>query len=372
LLAKATRIWSSIFAGTCLLALQNPLQQALALTRQGDYARARLVLKDVVEPPDTNQRVAFHRLKAAIASGLHDFSDAAKEMHLALQLAPADPNLTLATAAAELKANQLAPALEHARSGGDTAIASALIGDIAEKRGNTPAAIEAYRHAAELAPDQEQYRIALASELIEHQAFGTAIEVLDRARPQFTNSAKLLVLLGIAHYAAGDTSEAIEILTDATTFKPALPASYLCLSQIVLQTSAPPPQKTFDSLCGWNATVCAALQLRKARETSDEALAQRAINQLKHAPQANGVAHCALGRAYEWRQELASARRELELCVAQEPSPQNHYVLALLYRRLGQVDLSRREIAAREVLLRKMSEETATGLTALHKLTGSQ
>jgi tetratricopeptide (TPR) repeat protein len=367
------RLWLLLLlAATCLFAFQNPLQQAVALTRQGDYARARLVLKDVAEPADTNQRVAFHRLKAAIASGLSDFSDAAKEMHLALQLAPADPNLTLATAAAELKANQLAPALEHARSGGDTAIASALVGDIEEKRGDTPAAIEAYRHAAELAPDQDQYRIALASELIEHQAFGAAIDVLDGARSQFSNSAKLLVLLGIARYGAGDTNEAIETLTDATTLKPALPASFFCLSQIVLQTSVQPPEKTFASLCAWNTTVCAALQLRKARETSDDALAQRAIDQLQHAPPANSVAHCALGRAYEWRQELAGARRELELCVAEDPSPQNHYVLGLLYRRLGEVDLSRREIAAREILLRKMSEETATGLTALHRLTGSQ
>ena len=337
-------------------------------TRLGNYQQARALLKGVSEPSVIEQRIAFHRLKAAVASGLGEFSAAAAEMQLALQLAPADANLILATAVAEMKANRFEAALQHARASGNNPVALALVGDIEEERGHIPAAIDAYRQAATLAPNEERYRLALASELIRHQAFATAIETLEQARGIFSSSANLIILLGIAHYAAGDTREAIELLTNATALKPASPASYLCLSQIALETSSAPPQNTLAALCQWDATVCAALEVRKARDTSDEALAQRAMQELQRAPASSSVAHCALGRAYEWREDLIRARRELETCVTQDPSPQNHYVLALLYKRLGQADLARRQILAREALLRKMSEETATGLKALESV----
>jgi hypothetical protein len=53
----------------------------------------------------------------------------------------------------------------------------------------------------------------------------------------------------------------------------------------------------------------------------------------------------------------------------EDPTPQNHYVLALVYKRLGLTDLARRQLIARNALLQKMSEETATGLNALRSFT---
>jgi len=363
--------WFLLFAAGTAVCWQNPLQQAATLTRAGRYAEARQALKNAAEPSDTDQRIAFHRLKAAIASGLGEFPEAAAEMQVGLLLSPANSNLLIATAAAELKAGQTDAALKHARSAGENPVALALIGDIEEKSGNTAEAITAYRQALALAPTNAQYPIALASELIQHQAFGLAIAVLDQARQTFPRSAKLLVLLAIAHYAAGDTREAIDSLTDAIALEPSLNAAYLCLSQIVLQSASAPPEKVFHSLCAWNSNVCAALQLRQARETSDEALTQQAIDQLKRAPQSDSVAHCALGRAYEWRGQLPAARRELELCAAQDASPQNLYVLALLYQRVGETVLARKELAARDELLRRMSEQTTAGLKALRTFTGA-
>ena len=350
---------------------QNSLQQAVVLAREGHFAEARRVLKGTVEPADTLQRIALHRLKAAIASGLGDYREAVAEMHAALKLSPADQNLLLATAVAELKANLVEEALNHAHSAGDTPVALAITGDIEDKRGNLTGAVEAYRQAVGLAPASEQYRVALARELIQHQALGPAVDVLEQARKLFPHSGQFLVLLGIAHYAAGDTQEAIDFLSDALTLEPALNATYVCLGQIVLQTSALPSEKIVRSLCSWNVTVCAALQLRQARETSDEVLARRAIDQLARAPQSDTVAHCALGRAYEWRGQLSSARRELEACAAQDGSPQNHYVLALLYKRMGETALARRQLAIRAALLGKMSEQTAAGLTALRSFNTS-
>jgi tetratricopeptide (TPR) repeat protein len=365
------RVLALLFATGFAVCSQNPLQEAVTLTRAGRYAEAHQALKNAAEPSETGQRIAFHRLKAAVASGLSEFREAAAEMQSALQLSPADSNLLLAAAVAELKAGQTDAALNHARSAGESPVALALIGDIEEKRGNTAAAIAAYRQAAALAPANEQYPIALASELIQHQAFGPAITAIEQARPTFPRSAKLMVLLAIAHYAAGDTREAIDSLTDAIALEPSLEAAYLCLSQIVLQSASAPPEKVFHSLCAWNTNVCAALQLRQARETSDDTLAQQAIDQLKRAPKSDSVAHCALGRAYAWRRQLLAARRELELCAAQDGSPQNIYVLALLYQRMGETVLARKELAARDEQLRRMSEQTTAGLKALHTIAAS-
>jgi hypothetical protein len=61
----------------------------------------------------------------------------------------------------------------------------------------------------------------------------------------------------------------------------------------------------------------------------------------------------------------------LELCAAQDASPQNLYVLALLYQRVGETVLARKELAARDELLRRMSEQTTAGLKALRTFTGA-
>jgi hypothetical protein len=61
----------------------------------------------------------------------------------------------------------------------------------------------------------------------------------------------------------------------------------------------------------------------------------------------------------------------LEACVSRNGAPQNHYALALLYKRMGEETLARKELAVRQVLLRDMSEETASGLSALQAFTAS-
>ncbi len=92
-------------------------------------------LSGVPEPAEMNQRIAFHRLKAAIASGLHEPEIAVREMRAALALAPADPKLLLAVAVAELQAGEADEALSHAQASPESATREALIGDIQEKRG---------------------------------------------------------------------------------------------------------------------------------------------------------------------------------------------------------------------------------------------
>jgi tetratricopeptide (TPR) repeat protein len=315
-------------AALCVLG-QTGLQEAVSLTRQGRFAEARRALSGVEEPQEVRQKIAFHRLKAAIASGLKEDAAAAAEMRAAVRFSPRDPALLAGTAVAELQAGQF------------------------------PEAVGAYREAIRLAPENELYRIALATTLIQHQAFETAIQML-QASPE---SARLLILLGLAQYGHGDNSEAIQSLENAVAVDPKLESAKRCLAGIVLESARVPPRTTVDVLCAWDKTVCAALQLRRAHEEGDAALEERAVAALKRGDSA--AAHCALGRAYEWRNQMKDAAEQMESCVHLDPTPQHHYLLALIYRKLGKTELAHQELELRSRMLQRISEEATLSLNAL-------
>jgi tetratricopeptide (TPR) repeat protein len=344
---------------------QSPLERAITLAREKRYSESAQILEGVPEPEEIHQRIAFHRLKAANASGMGDPAGAVREMSLALALAPADPNLLAGTAMAELQAGRLDDALRHAESARGDPAAKAVLGDIQEKRGKFAEAVSAYREAVKLAPRQEQYRITLAYDLIRHQDFRRAMKLLAESVPLFPKSARLRTLLGIAQYSNGDSDEAVGTLIAAIEADPNVDSAYRCLAQIVLQSSAPPPPGVAEPLCRWSSTVCSAVKLRVGRQTDNHAMQDEAMAGLRRAPADDPVARCELARAWEWAGRVADARIEMEACLKFEPSPQNHYRMGLIYKRLGLEDLAHHEMDLRNQVLEKMSEQTALGLNAL-------
>lgn len=344
---------------------QSSLEKALALTRNKQYADARSALKGVPEPAGVPQQIAFHRLKAAIASGLGEPLNAVLEMRAALRLSPQDPKLSIATAIAEMQAGKLDDALGHAGQGGSSPTALAIIGDIEDRRGQYEAAASAYQAAVNMAPDHEAYRVALATELIQHQAFATALKVLRQAHDLFPQSAKILTLMGITQYANSDKDEATVSFEQAITADAAFDPAYRCLAQMLLESSAPPLDSAVELLCRWNAIACSAMRLRVAREHDDPVLVQQSIATLQQASPADPVARCELGRGYEWTHQWQAARSAMEACVHLAPTPQNHYRLGLIYQKLELVDLAHHEMELRNQLQARMTEETAAGMNAL-------
>ena len=344
----------------CLVAdAQTPLERAVTLARERRYADAGKALEGVAEPSETAPKIAYHRLKAAIASGLGDSKSAAAEINKALKLSPDDPALSLAAAVAESQAGLLDDALRHARNAAKSAQAMALIGDIQEKRGEYIEAANAYQAAIALAPDREQYRIALALELVEHQSFTPAIAVLQQAARLFPKSGKIRTLLGVAQYGEGDSASAMTSLADAIAADPTLEPAYVYLTHIVLDSSTPPPESILKPLCAWNSTVCNAIGLRIARAQDDSKLLADSVAGLRGAPQDDPIARCELGRGYQWTGQIENARTEMEACVKLDPSPQNHYRLGLIYRQLGLTEQAEREIAIRNKAMEAISEDAA-------------
>jgi len=48
-----------------------------------------------------------------------------------------------------------------------------------------------------------------------------------------------------------------------------------------------------------------------------------------------------------------------------DPTPQHHYMLALIYRKLGKTELAHRELELRSRILQRISEEATLSLNAL-------
>ena len=144
------------------------LQKAAVLARQHRFKEAMAEMKGVAPPVETAQRIAYFRLRAAVASGMGDASGAAEAMEEGLRLAPGDSSLRLATAAAQ-----------------------AALGDVSEKRGRSLQAVRAFQRAVKLAPEVEDFRLALAVELLQHQTFAPAIATLEEATKQFPESPRI-------------------------------------------------------------------------------------------------------------------------------------------------------------------------------------
>jgi tetratricopeptide (TPR) repeat protein len=350
---------------TTVAPAQSALEQAVTLTREKRFVEAAKAIEGAAEPAELGQRIAYHRLRAAIDSGLGENIAAANEMRAALTLAPSDSNLLLATAVAELQAGLLDDAVVHAHTAGNSPDAEALLGDIEEKRGDYAKAITSYRSAIAAAPSQERYRIDLAFQWIKHQDFLDAIDLLTKSSTLFPRSARLRTLLGIADYGEGEIQHAEAALEEAIRCDPKLNSAYECLARIALQSSAAPSEAIVHSLCSWNDLVCSALQLRTARESGNATLAKQSLARLLAAPPDSAVAACESARALDWAGQTDAARARMETCVKLDPLPQNHYRLALLYSKLGLSELARRELEIRKQLLHDMSEQSALGLSAL-------
>jgi tetratricopeptide (TPR) repeat protein len=349
------------FWTVCLLAdalqAQSALEQAVTLARQRRYAEAAQIIHGVVEPTQPSQQIAFHRLKAAIASGLGRADEASDEMNAALAVAPKDQGLILTAAVAELHAGRLETALAHARQLTNAAPAQELIGDIQEERSDYVEAAKAYQSAVALAPDREEYRIRLALEFARHYTFEPAVAVLLEGVQLFPKSARIRTLLGITQYAVRQVADAITSLTDAVELDPSLEGAWRYLSTVALDSTAAPPLQTIAALCRWNEVVCGAAELRRSREQNDSALRLRAMEKLRKASPENSTARCELGRAYEWSGEWREARREMEACVALEPSAQNHYRLGLIYSALQLPDPAREQMKLREDAIVRTADE---------------
>jgi tetratricopeptide (TPR) repeat protein len=423
------------------------LKQALQLTREHRYAEAEAVLKGINPPADAARKIAFYRLKAAIASGLGHFEAAAQDMSAAALLSPENQDLRIAANMARLQAQAaahkdvsatlkglrseelstpqavdmrlriaeiltranlfseaatdfalaatLAPdrgdlqfnlALAQFRAGSldaalasaqrakaleDTASVESLIGDIQEKRGDALAAVHSYQAAVTLEPSEERYRLALGLELLRHQTFDAALVVFNQASTLFPRSVRVKILLGLTYYFVDRSADAIHALMEATQQDPHDQIAQRYLGEITLQDASAPDRAAAAQVCRFadevpqNKTAdayCGAILLRLARDNADDSRRTEIMRRLQHAARLaprEPLARCQLGKAFEWTEQWTQARSEMEVCVRLDPnSPDGHYQLSRIYRRLGMTSLASKQVSLQEAAALRQNEES--------------
>jgi tetratricopeptide (TPR) repeat protein len=423
------------------------IRQAVQLAREHHYAEAEATLKGVSAPADPAQKIAFYRLRAAIASGLGHFAAAAENMDSASRLAPENQDLRIAAGIARLQEqvqNRISPAqtlkrlrsetlppqqavdirlhlaeilsranlfseaavdfaaasalapdrgdllydlalanfradhfdnaltsAEHAKSVADSGSIESLIGDIQEKRGDPLAAVHAYQAAVTLEPSEERYHVALGLELLRHQTFDAALVVLNQASTLFPQSLRVKILLGLAYYFVDRSADAIRALQEAAKIDPRDETAARYLGEITLQDTSTPDPAAIVQVCSFadehpqNKTAdafCGGILLKVARESGDISRRPEILSRLRHAARIaprEPMARCQLGKALEWAELWSQARPETEACVRLDPgSPDGHYQLARIYRRLGLTALADQQTSLQRAAALRQSEES--------------
>jgi tetratricopeptide (TPR) repeat protein len=311
---------------------------------------------------------------AEILSRASLFSEAATDFAAASALAPDRADLLYNLAVADFRSSRLDEALasaERAKNLEDSASIESLLGDIQEKRGDPLAAVHSYQSAVNLQPSEERYHIALALELLRHQTFDAALVVLNQSATLFPKSARVKILLGLTCFFVDRSADAVQALLEAAELEPQDETVARYLGEItLLDTSTPNPAATAQECKFADAhpqneiadAFCGAILLRLARDNDDVSRRAEIFRRLQHAARiapSEPVARCQLGKAFEWTEHWSQARAEMEACVRLDPgSPDGHYQLSRIYRRLGLTDLAKRETSLQEAAAQRQSEES--------------
>ncbi|WP_348266633.1 tetratricopeptide repeat protein [Edaphobacter paludis] len=127
-------------------------------------------------------------------------------------------------------------AVHQASAPSRAAQAWSLIGIAYARLGNAELAVNALRHAAILAPTQEEHWLNLTRELMELSQYANAISATHEGLTFNPKSYSLNLRLGAANLAAGHYDEAGEVFRTLVAAGDPLPTSYIGLAQVLLRT----------------------------------------------------------------------------------------------------------------------------------------
>ncbi|MBV8051743.1 MAG: tetratricopeptide repeat protein [Acidobacteriaceae bacterium] len=256
----------------------------------------------------------------------------------------------------------------------DTAEAHHLLADDAENFGDSLTSVREYQRAAELDPSETNL-FDWGAELLLHHAPEPASEVFAKGHHLFPNAARMLIGLGIAHYARGSSEQAATCLCQSSDLNPDDPNPYLFLGRLqeeeLTSSEAEVDRfKRFASLQPENglANYYYALALLKlpttdtAADTSSkvESLLQKAV----HLDPKLARGYLQLGILYSDRKEFSKAISAYQQAIDADPTlAAAHYRLAQDYRRTGDKQKAEQELK----LFEKLSKEEASEAHREHR-----
>jgi tetratricopeptide (TPR) repeat protein len=243
-----------------------------------------------------------------------------------------------------------------------------LLGDIAEKSGDSLKAVREYQKAAELDPSEANL-FDWGAELLLHRAAEPAIEVFSKGNRLFPHSARMLVALGVSWYSNGSYDQAAQRLCEASDLDPSDPQPYLFLGKIqsveTNQSECPVERlKRFVKLQPENALAnyYYGVNLWKRRKGPDDAesVAQAEadlMRAVKLDPRL-AVAYLQLGVLYSEQKDFSHAISSYQSAIQASPQLEEaHYRLAQAYKRTGEKEKAEEELRVYNQLSKSKDEE---------------
>jgi tetratricopeptide (TPR) repeat protein len=378
-LGNSTAAAADMEAAAKLAPDNGQLQAAASLARLEAQVQSHLdpapplkTLRAIVLPPAA--RLELHIRTAELLSHAHLYKEAVVDLSQAARLAPDRPDILYNLALAHYYNGQMDAALEsanRAKALEDNASTESLLGDIHEKRGDALEAVHNYQAAVSLDPNNEQHRLALATELLRHQTFKAAIVVLEQAADLFPQSSHVRVLLGLSYYLVDRSADAVHTLLEGTDISNDDDLAIRYLGEITLQDTAAPDPAAVAKICTFadahpsdkvGNALCGGILLRVSQETGDDSRQEEIFRRLREsvriAPN-ESIARCQLGKALDLTQQWTAARTQLEACVRLKPAwPEGHYRLARIYRHLGLKSLALQQTKLHKQVAKDETDES--------------
>jgi tetratricopeptide (TPR) repeat protein len=243
----------------------------------------------------------------------------------------------------------------------DKADLHAQLAEIEESEGRPLEAVKEYERAAEMQPS-EPHLFAWGAELLLHHAPEPAIEVFSKGHRLYPQSSRMMLGLGAAWYAQRSKEQAEQIFLQACDLNPADPTPYLFLGRLqvteqVLPSGWTERMKRFVSLHPETAMAhyLYAVALTKGDRRPDNLkVAETELNIAIKLDPHLGDAYLELGILLSKREDFPGAVVALQKAAENTPIPDDaHYHLAQVYRRIGEAEKARQEIA----LYKQFSEQ---------------
>jgi tetratricopeptide (TPR) repeat protein len=375
----------SAAAATDMEAAAKLAPENVDLQVAANLARLEVQLESRVNPTSTLQTLRGFTLpsdrllevrsrSAEMLSRANLYGEAAKDFEEASRLAPGRADILFNLALARYRNGEWDASLasaEQAKALEDSGSLESLLGDLHEKRGDALAAVHSYQAAVTLEPNVEEHRLALGRELLKHQTFDAAIVVLEQAAELFPQSIRIKILLGLSYYLVDRSADSIRAMLGAAKLDPKDELAAHYLGEITLQDPAAPDPAAVAQICAFAdahpssksaSALCGGVLLRVSEESGDVSGKPEILRRLQQAVRIapnEPVARCQLGKAFEWLQQWQEARAQLEKCVRLEPdSPEGHYRLARVYRRLGLSSLANEQTTLQQQAAQRQSEES--------------
>ena len=275
---------------------------------------------------------------------------------------------SLSVSGAKPSASSLPPMARLGPTDQDQAERHHLLGDIAEKSGDSLEAVREYQKATELDPSERNF-FDWGAELLLHRAAEPAIEVFGNGNRLFPHSARMLVALGVAWYSDGSYDQAAQRLCEASDLNPGDPEPYLFLGKIQsVETNQSECSverlKRFVKLQPENALAnyYYGVNLWKRRKGPDdvETVAQ-AESHLTRSVQLDpklGVGYLQLGVLYSERKDFSRAILSYQAAIkASRQLEEAHYRLAQAYKRTGEKVKADEELRVYNQISKSKDEE---------------